>query len=98
LRGYLTTIETVTGQAPSTCPWRAFYEPVVREVIGVAWAIEDGNLPAVIGTDPPYALTQALGVYHRALKATQADEMRLQRAEREAEHRAREAARKAGAR
>lgn len=96
MRGYLTTIEKVTGHAPSTCPWRAFYEPIVREVIAVAWAVEDGNLPAVIGTDPPYQLAQALGVYERAKRATAADEMRLRDEERKAEHRVRMAASKVG--
>lgn len=95
MRGHLTTIEKVTGHAPSTCPWRSFYEPIVREVVSVAWAIETGNLPAVIGTDPPYILTQALGVYERAHKATRADEDRLQHEERRAEHAARTAARRA---
>lgn len=95
MRGYLRTIETVTGHQPATCPWRAFYDPIVREVIAVAWAITDGNLPAVIGTDPPYQLTQAIGVYKRALDATRADEERLQAIERRSEHAARAAMRRA---
>lgn len=95
MRGYLSTIEKVTGHAPGTCPWRSFYEPIVREVIAVAWAIPDGNLAAIIGTDPPHILGQACGVYARALKATRADEERLQAEERKAENAARAAARRA---
>ncbi len=98
MRGYLTTIEKVTGHAPATCPWRAFYEPIVREVVAVAWAVPDGNLEAAIGTDAPYVLVQAIGVYQRAKEATIADETRLRDEERKSEHRARDAMRKAAGR
>jgi hypothetical protein len=95
LRGYLTTIETVTGQAPPTCPWRAFYVPIVREVMAVAWAVEGGNLAAVLGPDPAYKLTQAVGCFKRALTATQNEEARCQREESAAKRRAESAMRKA---
>lgn len=97
MRGYLTTIERVTGHAPTTCPWRAFYDPLVREVLDISWA-DDGNLAAVIGMDPPYQLVQALGVYKRAVTMTRAEEERIQRDERKAKADAERAARKAGAR
>lgn len=96
LRAHLTSIERVTGHRPSTCPWRAFYHPLVREVLEVHWAVEQGNLAAVIGTDPPYLLVEALGIFRRALLATQAEERKLKRQETEAARSAEREARKHG--
>lgn len=96
MRGHIDTIERVTGHRPPMCPWRAFSLPIVREVLDVSWACADGGgaLPAVIGTDPPHRLAAAIGVYRRALNATNADEHRLKRAEEDAKRRVREAMRK----
>jgi hypothetical protein len=89
-------IEHITGHAPSTCPWRAFSDPLVREVMGCEWASGDGNLSAVIGTDPPFQLAAALGIFERSMKATQADERKIKADEAEAKRRVKEAARKRG--
>ncbi|WP_157069532.1 hypothetical protein [Sandaracinus amylolyticus] len=45
----------------------------------LAWAIEDGNLPALVSDDSPAVLVDALGVYRMALLATRAEEARLRR-------------------
>lgn len=94
MRHHLTLVEHVTGHAPTTCPWRAFDDPLVREVMAVEWASEHGNLAAVIGSDPPFILTQALGIFERAMRATQADERRLKQEAADAKRRALDAARK----
>ena len=60
-----------------------------------AWALGDGNLAAVLGTDPPNVLKQAFGVYERSLKATRAEERELERQKSEGERRARQAMNKA---
>jgi hypothetical protein len=65
------------GHRPPTCPWRAYYDPLVREVMSLAWAIEGGNLPAVIGDDTPAILVEAIGVYRMAVMSTSAEERRL---------------------
>ena len=95
MRGHLSTIETVTGHAPGTCPWRSFSVPIVREVLAVAWALRSSNLSSAIGTDPPHKLAQAIGVYDRAYQSTKADEERLQSDERAAKRRVEAAMRKA---
>jgi hypothetical protein len=98
MRGHLSTIETVTGHAPGTCPWRSFTVPIVREVLSVTWALRSSNLSAATGTDPPHKLAQAIGVYDRAYQATKADEERLLHEERAAKRRAEAALRKAESR
>lgn len=74
---HLDAIERITGYRPTTCPWRAYYDELVREVMEIAWSIEGGNLAAVITENTPAILVEALGVYRSALLATRAEEMRL---------------------
>lgn len=77
-------IERITGHRPVSCPWRAYYDPLVREVMSVSWAAEAGNLAAALGEDPPAVLVDALGVYRSALAATLAEDRRLAEEERKA--------------
>lgn len=98
LRGYIKTIEHVTGHAPPTCPWRAFSEPIVAEVLSYAWAVPEGNLEAATGPDSDHKLMQAMGVYQRAKNAAAAEERRMLHEEAEAKKRAKAQAAKAGAR
>lgn len=91
-RGVLVAVERVTGIQPPTCPWRAFYEPVVRDVLGVSWATGDAHaLGPVVGPDPDHKLMVALGVYTRAKVATTADEQRIRDEERERERQRKQA-------
>lgn len=78
------------------CPWRAFSMPIVREVLDVSWACADGGgaLPAIIGTNPAHKLAAGIGVYRRALNATNADEAHIKRTEAEAKQRVKDAMRK----
>lgn len=75
-------MERITGFAPpKTCPWKAFYDPLVADVLSLFWAIEDGNL-AILGSDPDAAFVTALGVLKGAFRATLNEEQRILDAER----------------
>lgn len=98
LRAVLSTVAKLTGYEPPTCPWRAMSEPIVREVLTVSWSVEAGNLGAILGPDPDSKLTDAIGVYRRSVEVTRAEEMRLEREDRERRAKHTAAARKAGIR
>ena len=98
LRATLRVVEQLTGHRPPTCPWRAMYEPIVRDVLAVSWASPNGNLAAAIGRDPYQKTVDALGVYLRALDATRGEDMRLDAEERDRKRAHSAAARKAGGR
>lgn len=85
LHGHLDTIERITGARPASCPWRALYDPLVREVQRLAWAIDSGNLAAVIDKHTPAAVVDALGHFRAAQQAVFAEERRIRDAEREAQ-------------
>lgn len=80
-------MEAVTSHRPVKCPWRAYYDPIVREVIAVSWSVEGGNLGAVLGADPPAILVDAIGVYRTALESTLHDERKKRDQIREAQRR-----------
>jgi hypothetical protein len=86
-------IQQITGIAATTCPWRAYYDPLVRDVVAVWWSTDKGNLGAVLGDDPPAVLVDALGVFGRSLSATQAEDARLASEKRKADSEARQARR-----
>lgn len=73
----LDAIEMITAHRPHTCPWRSYYDPLVREVMSISWAIENGNLPALLSDDSPHILFEAVGVYRMSLLATLAEDRRL---------------------
>jgi len=91
LRGTLVAVERVTGSRPATCPWRSFYEPIVKDVLSVAWAIDPANLAVALGPDPDAKTVQAIGIYRLAKLATTRDEETLRAEEREQERRAKAA-------
>mgnify|MGYP000520523539 CR=1 FL=1 len=95
LRSHLTAIDRVTGHRPPTCPWNAFNEPIVQEVLAVRWSVEEGNLGVTLGPDPVHKVVQAIGVYTRALKAAKAEEEQAQRDDAKAKRDALNAARRA---
>ena len=45
----------------------------------ISWAVEEGNLPAIIHEDTPAILVDALGVYRMAVLATRGEEAELRR-------------------
>lgn len=77
-------IENVTGSAPPTCPWQAFRDPVVHDVLAAFGWYSNGQVTAMLGADPPAHLIDGLRVYDAAINATRADRM-----DRESEKRAR---------
>ncbi len=56
-------IAELVGSEPPTCPWRAFYDPLVMEVIPLSSYFENGNLAVKVGKDPPAVLLEALETY-----------------------------------
>ena len=75
-------MERITGHRPVSCPWRAYYDPLVREVMALSWAVDDGNLAAATGDDPPAILLDAVGMYRQSMSATLAEDRRLAEEER----------------
>lgn len=84
LHGHLDAIERITGVRPSSCPWRAFYDPLVREVQRLAWAIDSGNLAAVLTERTPAVVVDGLAAYRGAQQAVFSEERRIRQAERDA--------------
>ncbi len=87
-------IERLTGGRPPSCPWRAFRDPFVREVIDLYRAAggltEGGAVPAhVLGMDPPHAVWRGLLHYVQAVALVRADRQRRDREERERQSRLR---------
>jgi len=89
LRRHLDVIERVTGHAPPTCPWRAYSDPFVAEVMSHTWAVEHGNLGVTLGEDPPAVLVDGIRAYRMALLSTQAEDRRIARDEAEQKRRSR---------
>lgn len=79
-------MERVTGTKPLTCPWRAFNDPVVREVVFASDAYDKGNLATHWGDDPPAEWLDAMRVYTQAKVATRVHYTELDRKKREREH------------
>jgi len=70
-------IKAATGVEPSTCPWRALYDPLVIEVIQAYRWFESGQLALFIGEDPPAVLVEAIGIYHSAVRAVVSHDRQL---------------------
>lgn len=83
------TIERITGYAPPTCPWRATYDPLVKEVLELWGAVEDGYLDTALGDDPPAILIDALSCFRRAYQATKTNDDKLRMEKRAEEMRQR---------
>jgi len=79
-----TSIEKATGTRGSACPWRAFRDPFVGEVLRAYRWFKAGQL-AALWPHPPAALVRGLEVYDAALNGTQAHDIREERKRRERE-------------
>jgi hypothetical protein len=77
VRTHLKIIEKTTGHRPTTCPWRAFYEPIVKEVLPLSSFERNGNLAAAWGDDPPSILIEAFAVYDAAKERTRAEDEKI---------------------
>lgn len=65
---YFASIRNWTGERPITCPWRAFYDPLVRDVLSIYPFFSSGQLAIILGNDPPLYLIEAVSYYHDKLE------------------------------
>ena len=61
---YFKAIEKWTGERPNTCAWRAFYDPLVKDVLKIYQFYTSGQLAIILGADPPLYLLEAVAYYH----------------------------------
>lgn len=85
----LDLIESSTGERPPYCPWWAFHEPDVVEVLRCYDYWESGQLREAWGDDPPYWLWRATHHYHRQLTIVRSESWKLYREESKKDKRAR---------
>jgi len=70
------------GERPSTCPWAAFRDPDVGEVLRAYDWYESGQCAEWWGPDPEWWLVDGVRYFHRALGRARADAIKI-----ESEHR-----------
>lgn len=87
-RNFAGFIRELTGYEPHTCPWRAFYDPIVKAVLSLRPLAEDKLIESALGPDPPAVILDAYAMYVRAYNVTRADEMEHERKQREANRQA----------
>jgi len=88
---HLQVIGRVTGYEPTTCPWRAFYHPLVREVLAVMPMLElAGAAGSALPPNTPGILLDAIAHYRAAVASTQHEETKLRMAAAKREREARE--------
>lgn len=91
----LDVIERVCGARPEGCPWRAFADPVVQDVLALSPALGGGDEPsfldAVMEPDPPALLVDSLLFYRHSLNAVWAEDKRIAREKADRERAARAA-------
>lgn len=80
--GILSAIADWTGETPSSCPWRAYFDPFVNRVADAFGAFEDGNL-AVALPDPSHRLVQGVMFYRRVTNRIVSEQLDHDRKERE---------------
>ncbi len=76
-------IERWTGDRPDGCPWRAFYDPVVQNVLIAYRFFESGQLAQYWGADPPRLYIDAIAHYHVVRRRVIDKKMEQDRLERE---------------
>lgn len=79
---YFKAVEGWTGERPITCPWRAFYDPLVRDVLQVYPFYSSGQLAVILGPDPPLRIVEAVAYYSDKL-----ERIRIKQLEEEAKKR-----------
>jgi len=73
------------GQRPHGCPWAAFRDPDVVNVLRAYDFFGSGQCAEWWGEDPEWWLVEGVRVYHRALGRARADALKVQRQRDEAQ-------------
>jgi len=81
-------IRRETGHEPPTCPWTCYSDPVVGAGIGLANRLEKFSIDV---DDQPAVVVAAYELINRTQNHLEAKDRKVQRAQREAEARMREA-------
>lgn len=81
-------IKHLTGHHPPSCPWRAYYSPLVGEVVRVAGLLAANAAPIALEDDPPAIVIDGLSVYLGAKNATEVHDGEIRRKEWERERNA----------
>jgi hypothetical protein len=80
---FLDEIERL-GYRPRTCPWRAFEDDAVTDILKADRWAKKGGLAQFVGADPPNWLVDGLDLYWRGVSMAEADRTKRERAAREA--------------
>lgn len=94
---YRDAIRRIALAAPETCPWAAYRDPLVQDVLGLYRAVgggtEAGAVPSrALPLDPPHVAWEGLQHYAHAVSAIRAHDMQQaheERAQRRSEPRGR---------
>jgi len=78
VRAELAVVESVTGERPSTCPWAAFLDPDVADVVRAYDWHESGQCAEWWGPEPEWWIVEGVRVYHRALGRVRADAIKIE--------------------
>ena len=81
-------IRRITGSEPPTCPWRAFQDPLVVDVINACRWYESGQVAVRIGAEPPYNLVEGVETFIGALELVDAEREKRRDEERKSKARA----------
>lgn len=73
----------VCGARPDTCPWRAYSDPLVVDVLRVNRWFESGQVSLRAGHDPPYVLIEGLEELQGSLNLAKGDKMKVAKQARE---------------
>lgn len=82
----LTTIERQAGARPPGCPWRAWEEPEVTEVLDLYYDAHTGeaaHVASLYPVDPPAHLLEGVRWYRSCTNRMRAAEQKRREAERE---------------
>lgn len=74
--GILSTVEEWTGSRPLSCPWRAFYDPLVTAVTE-AWSFFDKGALGLYAPDPSHRLMMGLRCFAQAADEIRAEQSRM---------------------
>lgn len=78
----LSSIEKVAGARPDTCPWRAYDDPVISDVLRAYKWLEAGELCMWLGEDPPNHIIEGLDHYKTVSNLIEYHEYERQKRER----------------